>query len=169
MAYQATTRALAQCAVIDLKGRHDDIAPRLQALGVPAAVTGRAVRHGTTELIQAGPAHWLLLAPLDQEDRLLHALQVNGLAADSLVLDVSDLYQFFAIEGADARQLVAVASPLDADPVALPAEGATFTEAFGQRVLLLRRPYGFDLAIERSYAPMLADYFSRINPGGHRG
>ncbi len=169
MAYQATTRTLPQCAVIDLKGHATDIEPRLQALGLPAAVAGRAVRGGTIELLKAGPEHWLLLAPLDQEDRLLHALQVNALAADSLVLGVSDLYQFFAIEGGDARQLVAVASPLDADPVAFPDDGATFTEAFGLKALLLRRPNGFDLAIERSHAPMLADYFSRINPGGGRG
>ncbi len=168
MTYQATTRNLPPCAVIDLKGSADDIAPRLQSLGLPAAVAGRAVRSGTMELLKAGPEHWLLLAPLDQEERLLHALQANAWAADSLVLGVSDLYQFFAIEGADARQLVAVASPLDADTVAFPDDGATFTEAFGQRVLLLRRPHGFDLAVERSYAPMLTDYFSRINAGGHR-
>lgn len=168
MAYQATTRNLPQCAVIDLKGSADDIAPRLQSLGLPTPVAGRAVRSGAMELLKAGPEHWLLLAPLDQEDRLLHALQANALAADSLVLGVSDLYQFFAIEGVDARQLVAVASPLDAGPVAFPADGATFTEAFGQRVLLLRRPQGFDLAVESSYASMFADYFSRINPGGYR-
>lgn len=169
MAYQASIQTLPPCAVIDLRGSADDIAPRLQALGLPASVAGRAVHSGTTELIKAGPEHWLLLAPLDQEDRLLHALQVATLAADSLVLGVSDLYQFFAIEGVDARQLLAVASPLDADPPAFPINGATFTEAFGLRVLLLRRPYGFDLAVERSYTPMLQEYFARINPGAGRG
>jgi len=169
MAYQATTRSLPQCAVIDLKGPAADIEPRLQALGLPAAVVGRAVRGGAVELIKAGREHWLLRAPLKQEDRLLHALQVKTLAADSLVLGMSDLYHFFAIEGTDARQLVAVASPLDADPVAFPDDGATFTEAFGLKALLLRRPNGFALAIERSHAPMLAEYFSRINPGDGRG
>ena len=62
------------------------------------------------------------------------------------------------------RLLIAIASPLDVDLAQFPADGATFTEAFGQKALVMRRGDGFELAIERSYAPMLRDYFSRINP-----
>ena len=189
MPYQASTRALPLRAVIDLKGRTGDILPRLQRLGLSEPSPGRisaapgrpqASSHrspqgvatpvsslGALELLRAGRAHWLLLAPLQEEERLLRSILEEPPAADTLVLAVSDLYQFFAIDGPDARQLMAIASPLDVDASAFPSDGATFTEAFGQKALLLRRDYGFDLAFERSYASMVEDYFSRINPEIH--
>jgi len=168
MAYQASTRALPLCTVIDLKGHRDDVVPRLQRLGLRDPAPGRRAGHGTLELLRVGNEQWWLLAPLPQEDRLLAAVLASPPAADTLVLAVSDAWQFFAIDGPDARQLIAIACPLDVDSAAFPTDGATFTEAFGQKALLMRRGDGFELAVERSYTPMLLDYFSRANPV-HRG
>ena len=164
MSYQASTRALPLRTVIDLKGDREDVLPRLLRLGLTDATPARRVGVGELELLRPGKEHWMLLAPLQDEDRLLNEIHATPPGADTLVLGVSDAYQFFAIDGPDARLLIAIASPLDVDLAQFPADGATFTEAFGQKALVMRRGDGFELAIERSYAPMLRDYFSRINP-----
>lgn len=164
MSYQANTRALPLRTVIDIKGNHEEVLPRLLRLGLSSNLPARRVSAGELELLRPGKEHWMLLAPLQDEDRLLGEVLATPLGADTLVLGVSDAYQFFAIDGPDAWLLIAIASPLDVDPAQFPADGATFTEVFGLKALVMRRGDGFELAIERSYAPMLQDYFSRINP-----
>ncbi len=164
MAYQARLRILPLCTVIDIKGTLGDVTKRLHGLGLSSPAAGRASNTGTLELLRPAPQHWLLLAPLVEEERLLQSLLEPPPAADTLVLAVSDQYQFFAVDGPDARQLMVIASPLDVDPSVFPADGATFSEAFGLKALLLRRSHGFDLAVERSYAHMVQAYFARINP-----
>ena len=59
--------------------------------------------------------------------------------------------------------MLAIASPLDAELAAFPEDGGTFTEAFGQKALVMRCTGGFELAFERSDANMVVDYFLRIN------
>jgi len=164
MAYLATTRPLPLATVIDLKGGPDDVLPRLQRLGLRDPAPGRRFSVGPLDLLRVGREHWWLLAPLEQEGPLLAALLESPPAADTLVLAVSDAWQFLAIDGLQARELIAIACPLDVHPAVFPAEGATLTEVFGQRALLMRRGDGFELAVERSYSAMLLDYFSRVNP-----
>ena len=124
---------------------------------------GRSVKTGPIEVLHPAKDHWLVRAPLEQEDALLSALLADPPARDTLILAVSDLYAFFVIAGPQAGQILAIASPLDVDPSVFPAGAATFTEAFGQKVLVLRRGTAFEIAVERSYAPMMNDYFFRIN------
>ncbi|MEO7243233.1 MAG: hypothetical protein ABIW85_10010 [Variovorax sp.] len=162
MIYDATIQPLPLAAMVDLKGPREDVLPRLARLGLAAPLPGRATRAGSFEACQPGREHWLVRAPLEQEQTLLALLLQDAPASATLIVLVSDMYADFSIAGPDARQILAIACPLDADPVAFPPDGATFTEAFGQRVLLLRREDGFELAVERSYAPMMADYFARI-------
>ena len=78
----------------------------------------------------------------------------------SIVL-VSDTLNFFHIEGPDAAQIVAIACPLDTHLSAFPSNGASYTEIFGIKGLLVRRSDGFDIAIESSFADMIADYLDR--------
>lgn len=168
-AYDAITRVLPLRAVIDVKGRRDDVAPRLRRVGLAVPEPGRLSSAGALDVLQAGPAHWMLLAPLHEEERLLQELLAQSPAADTLILAVSDAYQFLALQGPQARELLAIASPMDLAPVAFLTGSATFTEAFGQKALLLLRESGFELAFERSYSPMVQDYLSRINPGADDG
>ena len=74
---------------------------------------------------------------------------------------VSDTLRFFHIEGPDAAQIVAIACPLDTHPSTFPSNGASYTEIFGVKGLLARRGDGFDIAIESSFADMVADYLQR--------
>lgn len=165
MAYDATVSPLPMAALLDLKGDPAAILPRLADLGLATAHAGRMTRSGALALLHPGRQHWLLLAPLAREDELLSALQPDAQQPDALVLAVSDAYAFFSITGPDADQILAIACPLDVDRSRFPDDGAVFTEVFGQKALLMRRGAGFELAVERSYAPMMRDYFSRINPG----
>jgi sarcosine oxidase subunit gamma len=59
--------------------------------------------------------------------------------------------------------MIAIASPIDAWAMPVGAAGATFTEVFGQKALLIRQPKGFEIGVERSYSHLLLDYFSRVN------
>ncbi len=165
MIYDVCIDSLPTMALIDIKGNDSDIAPRLLRLGLCAPPASRWSRSGRLEVMRVGREHWLLRAPLEDEDQLLSTLLEDESAADTLVLPVSDAYVFFGITGPDARQIMSIASPLHADPSAFAEDGATFTEAFGQKALVMRRAQGFDIAFDRSYASMAADYFSRINGG----
>ncbi len=163
MIYDASIKPLPTQAMIDLKGNADYFAVRLQRLGLSEPAPGRASSRGPLAVLRAAREHWLVRAPLDDEERLLAALLEDEAAADTLVVPVSDAYAFFGISGPDARQIMAIASPLDTDPAVFPADGACFTEAFGQKALVQRCSAGFEIAFERSYASMVSDYFSRIN------
>jgi sarcosine oxidase subunit gamma len=100
---------------------------------------------------------------LDQEARLFAHLTEAPCASDTLIINVSDAYVFIGIDGPEADQMMAIASPIDAWAMPVGAAGATFTEVFGQKALLIRQPKGFEIAVERSYSQLLLDYFSRVN------
>lgn len=165
MIYDVSIVPLPMQAVVDLKGDATGITSRLQRLGLSEPEPGHATTFGPVQVVRVGREHWLLRGPLEDEQRLLSTLQEGASPVDTLVLAVSDAYAFFGVAGPHARQIMAIASPLDTDTRAFPADGATFTEAFGQKALVLRNGSGFELAFERSYACMASDYFSRINGG----
>ncbi|MBC7608657.1 MAG: hypothetical protein H7228_03630 [Polaromonas sp.] len=166
MIYDVLIRKLSVTAMLDIKGRLADIQPRLQRLGLTSPPPGRASSAYGVEVFCVAAEHWLVRAPLTDEDTILSSLLFKEPAPDTLILAVSDAYSFFEITGADARQVVVIASPLDVHATAFPEDGATFTEAFGQKALLVRKLSGFDLAVDSSLAPMMASYFSRITGGG---
>jgi sarcosine oxidase subunit gamma len=113
-------------------------------------------------LLRPTPAHWLLCAPLDAEEALLQQLLTSTPPLDTLIVPVSDAYAWFALCGPEARELLAVGCPLDLGPQAFGPNAATFTEVFSLKTLLWRSADGFELAVERSYAPLVADWFARI-------
>lgn len=163
MSYDTTVARRPQPALLDLKGPPWVLAPKLAALGLamPAAPNSASAADGL-ELYWIGPEHWLLRGPAEAEARLLQALAPEP--AFSAVL-VSDAYALFAVTGADAGEIAAVASPLDRHPGAAPPNGVSFTEAFGLKALLIDREDGFELAVERSFADITADYLDRVTGG----
>ena len=146
--YQANFQIQAMTAVFDLKGQPDDILHRFE----PASLVYRVA-----------PQHWLVRTTLEQESRLFAHLTEAPCASDTLIINVSDAYVFIEIDGPEADQMIAIASPIDAWAMPVGAAGATFTEVFGQKALLIRQPKGFEIAVERSYSQLLLDYFSRVN------
>jgi sarcosine oxidase subunit gamma len=146
--YQANFQIQAMTAVFDLKGHPDDILHRFE----PASL-----------VYKVAPQHWLVRTTLDQESQLFAHLTEAPCASDTLIINVSDAYVFIAIHGPEAEQMIAIASPIDAWAMPIGAAGATFTEIFGQKALLIRQPKGFEIAVDRSYSQLMLDYFSRVN------
>ena len=162
MIYHCTLERPGLSALIDLKGEPADILPRLARLSLTDPPPLCATSAGALRLLRPTPAHWLLRAPLDAEEALLQQLLTPTPPLDTLIVPVSDAYAWFALCGPEARELLAVGCPLDLGPQAFGSDAATFTEVFSLKTLLWRRADGFELAVERSYAPLVADWFARI-------
>ena len=152
-------------ALIDLKGEPGDVCARLQRLGLTDPLPLQAASAGDLRVCRVAPWHWLLRAPLDNEDALLQRLMEPVPPPETLIVPVSDAYAWFTVHGPEARELLSVGCPLDLDLPAFAATGATFTEVFSLKVLLWRDADGFELAVERSYAPLVTDWFARIQGG----
>ncbi|MGA1316760.1 MAG: sarcosine oxidase subunit gamma family protein [Rubrivivax sp.] len=160
--YDARVQLLPTPTMIELLGPAEDVLPRLRALGLEDPAPCRALQAGGLRLLRPAPSHWLLIAPPSDGPGLLTRLRATALGDDTLIVDIGDGWAHFAVAGAQAGELLAIASPLDTHPRAFAADGATFTEAFGLRALLLREAGGFQIAFERSHAPMVADWFARL-------
>ncbi|MDX6751471.1 sarcosine oxidase subunit gamma family protein [Geminicoccaceae bacterium 1502E] len=163
MSYDVTIRRQELAALVDLKGRPEDVAAAVAwaALPLPDLPNSRT-RAGDKELYWVGPDQWLLRGPLAAETDLLRQVQTTDAARRLSVVQVSDVYAFFGVFGRDAAEILAVASPLDIHPSAFPQNASTFTDAFGLKTLVIRRADGFELAVERSFAEMAADYLQRV-------
>lgn len=162
MIYDCQVSRLELQTLIDFKGAAADVLARLQALGLSDPPAQRFSSSGPLRLMRPAPWHWLLRAPIGHEDVLLAQVTQPAPAADTLIVPVSDAYTWFAVQGREARELMAVACPLDLDPAVFATDGATFTETFGLKALIWRCSGGFELAVERSHGPMMADWLARI-------
>ena len=163
MVYDVTIDRLEISALFDLKGPADRLAVWAAAALPPFPERPNTVTHRDARtLIWTGRDRWLLRAPLDHEETLLAVLRPEDAPPEIGIVLVSDTLAFFAITGPGAQDVMAVASPLDLHPRAFPEDGATFSEAFGLRALFLRRAGGFELAVDRSFAAMVAEYLERI-------
>lgn len=154
--YDVAIESLPMQAVIDLKGKPDalaawcgDVLPPFPAR--PNSLTRAAGR----TLLHIGPGHWLLLADLVEEDGMIAALRPEAAPPRVSVVPVSDSLSHLAVTGPDAAEVMAVATPLDLHPTVFAEDAASFTEAFGIRALVRRRPGGFVLSVDRSFAPMI--------------
>lgn len=162
MTYDVRIERLPLSAVIDLKGPEEAARERAAALALPLPkIANTAATAEELALYWIGPEHWLLRAPLDREEALLAALQLDAVPETLSVVLASDSFAFFQITGPDARQVMAIASPLDTHERAFPENGVTFTEAFGLKALVVRQTQGFELAVEASYADFLEDFLRR--------
>ena len=162
MIYNCRVSRLELQTLIDFKGAAPDVLTRLHVLGLTDPPPQRFTASGPLRLLRPAPWHWLLRAPIEHEDALLAQALQPCPAADTLIVPVTDAYTWFAVQGREARELMAVACPLDLDPAVFAADGATFTETFGMKALVWRCADGFELAVERSHGPMMADWLARI-------
>ena len=78
---------------------------------------------------------------------------------------VSDAYTFFTVTGNQSDEILSIASPLDIRPINFPDNAATYSEIFGIRGLIIRRQKGYLIAVERSYADMIAIDFEKVLTG----
>ena len=162
MGYRATADRLPVQALFDLKGPRDALVAWCGD-SVPALPAQPNYRHDANNVTVAhlGPGHWMVRAPVAAEDSLATALRPDAAPPEISIVCVSDTLAFFRIHGPDADKLMAIGSPLDLHPGAFPEAGASFTEFFSLRALVMRAPGGFDLAVEQSLGPFVADCLAR--------
>jgi heterotetrameric sarcosine oxidase gamma subunit len=162
MGYNAKIRRQGTNAVFDIKGVQAKVEKYAGASlpSFPKAANTVTVKDDVS-LLHIGRNHWLAHAPLDQEAILDNALRPTGAPADISIIRISDTLSFFSVSGPDADQVMTIATPLDIHPQVFPDTGATFTEIFGLKGLIIRQKDGFLIAVEQSYGDMIKDYFSR--------
>ena len=166
MGYQATIEKQGMWAIFDIKGDANAAAKRIAPLGLslPASKNTAKAKDGQ-HLCWIGEDHWLLLAPTEMENELLERLDPHHPSLDCRIVHVSDAYTLFTVTGEQADDILAIASPLDTRRKNFPVDGATYTEFFGIRSLVLRGPDGYLIAVDRSYADMISSYFDKISTG----
>ena len=162
MSYDVQISRVELCAVIELQGRQEAIASWVGAdiPDFPTAPNTVTTRENLS-LYWIAEQRWLLQAAIEDEDRLLSITRVETAPLEISIVLVSDTLKYFRITGADAEQVISIASSIDTDLSVFPENAVTYTEAFGIRALLLRCSGGFEIAVESSYADMIEDYLQR--------
>ena len=162
MTYDAHIQQLDLMSLFDLKGKKAALSKWCGAT-IPAFPTAPLTCEVKTdqELMAVSPDHWILRAPIDQEKGLFAALKPDEAPDDISIVHISDTLTFFEVTGPEAQEVMAVATPLDLHMDVFPANGATFSEVFSVKSLIIRVENGFHIGVDRSYAPMIADYFAR--------
>ena len=161
MAYDVTITRLPLQALFDLKG--DAAAVRKwggKALPALPVRFGSFTEMDGRTLKWIGPDHWILRADLAEEDTLLVTLRPDAAPTEVSVVLISDTFAFFAVTGPDADQIMAVVTPLDLQTLA--ENGVTVTEAFLGKAMVRRISGGYELAVDQSYATMIAEYLDRV-------
>lgn len=162
MGYEVDIERLGLSAVIDLQGHADAIAAWTgDALPPIPEQPNTASEANGLSLYWIGSERWLLRAAIEREHDLLAMTPPDEAPLEISAVLVSDTLQFFSITGPDAGDIVSIASPLDHHPSVFPANGVTYTDLFGLRGLVIRQPEGFEIAVERSFTDLIADYLTR--------
>lgn len=162
MNYDVTFQRCGLTALFDLKGAADAVGAWVgDALpGFPDRPNHRTERDGA-DLFFVGCDHWIARAPLEQEEALEARLKPTGCPADISIVRVSDTTTFFRVTGPDAKEIMAIACPLDLHDSVFGAKAVTFTEVFGLKALVMRCQDGFEFAVEQSFADMVEEYVAR--------
>ena len=162
MSYEATIRSDVSHALFDLKGEKQALiewVPGLAHLFPDHPNTCTA--QGQRLLYWIGPEHWIFRGPLSDEVDIRDFLRIASAPQNISLVLISDTLSFFAIDGPDAAEIMAIASPLDTHSTAFPLNSATYTEAFGLKALIARMQSGYELAVDRSFAAMMEDCLTR--------
>lgn len=126
--------------------------------------------YGEAEIIRLGPRRVLLLAPIEQEERLGQALERAFAAVDCAdAVRVSDMFVRIDVIGEGAEDVLRQGAPLDLASEAFPSGTATGTEMWSIGVILMRlagADSGFALLVERSFAGYLEGWLS-VAAGKH--
>jgi sarcosine oxidase subunit gamma len=162
MGYDVQIERLGPSAVIDLQGSGQALADWVKGALPPFPdEPNSASESDGLSLYWIAPERWLLRAAIEDEDRLLQMTQPAAAPAEISIVLVSDTLKFFRIAGADAGEIVSCACSMDHHASVFPRNGVSYTSLFGIKGLLIRIDDGFEIAVESSYADMIADYLAR--------
>ena len=105
------------------------------ALGLPVE-PWRTAQSGTRQVVWSGPDRWIVLAPRDDIDPLLHDLNAAANDRSATIVDLTGAYTAFRIAGAAASDVLMQVCPLDLAPIA--AGMARGTSIAGVDTVLIR-------------------------------
>ena len=162
MSYDVQITRLPLNALFDLK-RVATAIKSWAGLGLPALpnLPNTRTRQDAVELFYIGRDHWIVRAPLDQEELLENQFKPANCPADISIVRVSDTLTFFRITGLQAGEIMAVACPLDLHESEFGPDAVTYSEVFGLKALVMRCDGGFEFAVEQSFGDMVEDYLAR--------
>ncbi len=160
--YRVSIRRMGLVSLFDIQGKLGDVTAWAgNSLPPFPDLANTGTQAGERELYWVGRHRWMLRGPISQENAINQALLPESAPSGVSIVIVSDAHAFFKISGPDADQVLAVATSLDF--FEMPANGAGFTEVFGQRALIVKRRQGYELAFDSSYAAMMEDFLARAS------
>jgi len=173
MRYDVTIHRLPARAILDVKG---DVAPVVDALVMSEddnhGDTARSVElpvtpntrllHKDLSVCWLGREHWWLLAPSDSELGFHQQVKAVRASDGTSAVVLSESMVFLSLSGPEVEDVIAIASPMDIHESRFPSDSVSWTDLFGLKVLLLRVDSAtFELAIDYSFMPMVADCLGR--------
>ena len=162
MSYQVQIKRLELNALIDIQGERNAVASWMSDDFPPFPENpNSSCQHDGLSLYWIAPERWLLRSAIENEERIISITRLDTAPQDISIVLVSDTVQLFQVTGADADEIISIASSIDCHVSAFPGNGVSYTDIFGIKGLLMRCENGFEIAVESSYADMIEDYLSR--------
>ena len=159
MTYKVKIQRKLLNALFDIKGSKRDVKSYLKECIKSLPVKPNSyIAQGNWKILYVGPNHWILLAPIDQEQQLVSSLRPHDCPASISIVLISDTLTFFHIDGPDAFDIISIASPINLNADAFTPETATFSEIFGLKALIFRHGDGFQFAVDQSFGDMVSNY-----------
>jgi len=162
MSYDVTLQRCGLNALFDLKGDAAAVQSWAgEALPALPDQPNHRTRKEDSDLYYIGRDHWLMRAPLEQEEALEARLKPTDCPADISIVRISDTTPFFRLTGPDAAQIMSIACPLDLHESVFGPDAVTNTEIFGLKGMVMWYQDGFEFAVEQSFGDMVDEYLAR--------
>ena len=146
-------------ALFDIKGSIRDVKSHLKEhINSFPVEPNSYISQGNWKILYVGPNHWILVAPIDEEQQLVSSLRPCDCPASISIVLISDTLTFFYIDGPDAFDIMSIASPLNLNIDDFTPETAAFSEIFGLKALIFRHGDGYQFAVDQSFGDMVSNY-----------
>ena len=146
-------------ALFDIKGSIKDVNSYLEdQIGSFPIEPNSFIKHKNLKILYIGSEHWIIQAPIEEEESLLRLLAPNNCPSSLSIVLISDTLTFFKINGANADDIMSIASPLNFNMDVFARNSVTFSEFFGLKALIMREGDGYLFGIDQSFGDMICDY-----------
>ena len=161
MTYNVKIHPRVLSALFDIKGSIGDVTAHLKEhIGSFPTEPNSYISQGDWKVFHVGLNHWILMAPINDEQKLLCSLKPDDAPASVSIVLISDTLTFFYLEGPDTFDIMSIACPLNLNNDTFTAESVTFSEMFGLKALIFRDGPGFQFAVDQSFGEMVFEYLN---------
>jgi len=146
-------------ALFDIKGSIRDVKSHLKEHIKSFPIEPNSyISEGNWKILYVGPNHWILMAPIAEEEALVSSLRPYDCPASISIVLISDTLTFFCIDGPDAFDIMSIASSLNLNADVFTPQTATFSDIFGLKALIIRDGDGYQFAVDQSFGEMVSNY-----------